>query len=116
MRDRFNEFGLETEIESLPAQVESPEKLGLEVGAPTAFTISGGRVSSHKHKVFEFSLREEGTAVDGDTMQRALLAWCTVHGVAKLANAGRLPFRTKAEIFRFAEYVIDQSLPPRGAE
>jgi len=54
----------------------------------------------------------EGTLPRGDTLELALLAWCMVHGIAKLAIAGRLPFHTKAEIFRFAAYVIDHSLPP----
>ena len=47
----------------------------------------------------------------GDTLTFALLAWTMVHGVAKLAITGRLPFRSKAEILKFAEFVIDQSLP-----
>lgn len=54
--------------------------------------------------------QKEGTLSPGDTMQLALLAWSTVHGIAKLASSGRLPFRAKAEIFNFASFVIDQSL------
>ena len=46
----------------------------------------------------------------GDPLEFALLAWSWVHGIAKLAITGRLPYRTKARILRFAEFVIDQSL------
>jgi AcrR family transcriptional regulator len=46
----------------------------------------------------------------GDPLDSALLAWTWVHGVAKLAITGRLPYRSKARILRFAEFVIDQSL------
>jgi len=49
----------------------------------------------------------------GDTIQFALLAWTMVHGIAKLASTGRLPFRTTAGILKFAAFVIDQSLPIR---
>jgi hypothetical protein len=59
--------------------------------------------------------QEEGSLPRGDALQLALLAWSTVHGIAKLAIAGRLPFHTKAEIFQFAAYVIDQSLPSANA-
>lgn len=34
-----------------------------------------------------------------------------VHGIAKLAITGRLPFPSSAEVLKFAEFVIDQSLP-----
>lgn len=48
----------------------------------------------------------------GNTLDFALLAWTWVHGIAKLAITGRLPYRSKAKVLRFAEFVIDQSLPP----
>jgi AcrR family transcriptional regulator len=60
---------------------------------------------------FVEAAQEEESLPRGDTQQLALFAWCTVHGIAKLAIAGRLPFHTKAEIFHFAGYVIDHSLP-----
>jgi hypothetical protein len=41
----------------------------------------------------------------------ALLAWTMVHGIAKLATTGRLPFHSNREILKFGEFVIDQSLP-----
>jgi AcrR family transcriptional regulator len=55
--------------------------------------------------------QREGRFPSGDPLQFALLAWTMVHGVAKLANGGRLPYRSRAEILKFAEFVIDQSLP-----
>jgi len=41
----------------------------------------------------------------------AHLAWTMVHGIAKLAITGRLPFRANTEILKFVRFVIDQSLP-----
>ena len=55
--------------------------------------------------------QQEKDLPEGDTQQFALLAWTMVHGVAKLAITGRLPFRSTAAILRFASFVIDQSLP-----
>jgi AcrR family transcriptional regulator len=52
-----------------------------------------------------------GRLPSGDLRQMALVAWTMVHGVAKLAITGRLPFRSRSEVLRFAEFVIDQSLP-----
>jgi AcrR family transcriptional regulator len=52
----------------------------------------------------------------GDLGQFTLLAWSMVHGIAKLATAKRLPYKSKAEILKFAKFVIDQSLPVRGPE
>lgn len=63
---------------------------------------------------FVEACQQEGSLPRGDTLQLALVAWCTVHGIAKLGIAGRLPFHTKAQIFHFAAYVIDRTLP-RGA-
>ena len=48
---------------------------------------------------------------NGDPLQFALLAWTMVHGIAKLAITGRLPYRSKIKILEFAEFVIDHSLP-----
>jgi AcrR family transcriptional regulator len=47
----------------------------------------------------------------GDPLPFALLAWSMVHGIAKLATAGRLPFESKADILKFARFVMDESLP-----
>jgi AcrR family transcriptional regulator len=46
----------------------------------------------------------------GDLRQMALLAWTMVHGIAKLAITGRLPFHSNSEVLKFGEFVIDQSL------
>lgn len=46
-----------------------------------------------------------------DSLQLALLAWTMVHGIAKLAITGRLPFRSRKAVLTFAEFVIDRSLP-----
>ena len=54
--------------------------------------------------------QEAGQFPFGDPQPFTLLAWSLVHGVAKLAITGRLPFRRKAEILKFAEFVIDRSL------
>jgi hypothetical protein len=47
----------------------------------------------------------------GNTLTFALLAWSMVHGIAKFAITGRLPFRSSAETLKFAGFVIDESLP-----
>jgi AcrR family transcriptional regulator len=60
---------------------------------------------------FVAACQQEGVLPAGDTRELALLAWSMVHGVAKLAITGRFPFSSKSEILRFAEYVIDNSLP-----
>jgi AcrR family transcriptional regulator len=57
------------------------------------------------------SCQEEGSLPSGDPRERALLKWSLVHGVAKLAISGRLPYQSPAEILKFAEFVIDESLP-----
>jgi AcrR family transcriptional regulator len=49
----------------------------------------------------------------GDPRQLALLAWSMVHGIAKLATAKRLPYESTADVLKFAEFVIDESLPVR---
>lgn len=55
--------------------------------------------------------QEAGRLLSGDLQEMALLAWTMVHGIAKLAITGRLPFRSNTEILKFAGFVIDQSLP-----
>jgi AcrR family transcriptional regulator len=59
--------------------------------------------------------QEAGQFPAGDPQNFTLLAWSMVHGVAKLAITGRLPFRTKTEILRFAGFVIDESLASRAS-
>ena len=51
-----------------------------------------------------------------DTLRRALEAWSLVHGIAKLAIAKRLPFESKAEILKFADRAISDSLAEQHGE
>jgi AcrR family transcriptional regulator len=44
-----------------------------------------------------------GSLPRGDSKSLALLAWSMVHGVAKLAVAGRLPFSRSEEILQFTD-------------
>jgi AcrR family transcriptional regulator len=55
--------------------------------------------------------QDEGRLPSGDVHQFALLAWSMVHGVAKLATAKRLPYESTADVLKFANFVIDESLP-----
>jgi AcrR family transcriptional regulator len=55
--------------------------------------------------------QDAGRLPSGDSHQMALLAWTMVHGIAKLAITGRLPFHSTNEVLRFAEFVTSQSLP-----
>ena len=55
--------------------------------------------------------QDEGRLPSGDVRQFALLAWSMVHGVAKLATAKRLPYESTADVLKFANFVIDESLP-----
>jgi AcrR family transcriptional regulator len=60
---------------------------------------------------FVKSSQEAGRLPSGDSHQMAMLAWTMVHGIAKLAITGRLPLPSNTEVLKFAEFVIDQSLP-----
>jgi AcrR family transcriptional regulator len=60
---------------------------------------------------FVKNCQDAGQLPSGDLRQMALLTWTMVHGIAKLAITGRLPFRSRTEILKFGEFVIDQSLP-----
>jgi len=60
---------------------------------------------------FVKNCQEEGRLAAGDPQEFARLAWCMVHGIAKLAITGRLPYRPKAEVLKFAEFVMNESLP-----
>jgi len=55
--------------------------------------------------------QREGRLPPGDPLPPALVAWSLVHGIAKLAVAGRFPFRSKADVLKFAERAIDGFLP-----
>jgi AcrR family transcriptional regulator len=52
----------------------------------------------------------EGQLPPGGTEYRALLAWSLVHGIAKLAVANRLPFRSGHEILQFSVSAIEASI------
>jgi len=60
---------------------------------------------------FVKACQEEAQLPSGDPLQFALLAWSMVHGIAKLAIAGRLPFESRADTLKFARFVINESLP-----
>lgn len=53
--------------------------------------------------------QKEGQIVSGDPAQLALIAWSLVHGIAKLALAGRFQGWTKSQIRAFARLAIDSS-------
>lgn len=60
---------------------------------------------------FVKNCQEHSQLPPGDSLRMALLAWTMVHGIAKLAITGRLPYQNKADILKFAEFVIEESLP-----
>lgn len=47
--------------------------------------------------------QKEGSLPPGDATQLALLVWSLVHGIAKLAGSGRLPFSTAGEVLAFTD-------------
>ena len=53
---------------------------------------------------------EAGPRASETPLEPALLAWSLVHGIAKLAIAGRFPYRSKAKILKFAESAISELL------
>jgi AcrR family transcriptional regulator len=53
--------------------------------------------------------RAAGAIACENTMSCALFAWTLVHGIAKLAIAGRLPWRSRAAILRFTDSAFQQS-------
>jgi hypothetical protein len=55
--------------------------------------------------------QDAGRLPSEDLRQLALLAWTMVHGIAKLAITGRLPFSSGTDVLAFAEFVINHSLP-----
>lgn len=92
---------------------------------PEHFTVMFDAPSGHRHPAAAQAAKqafstlvglvkacqEEGRLVSGDPARYAFLAWTMVHGVAKLAITGRLPYRSTAGVMKFAAFVIDQSLP-----
>ena len=49
----------------------------------------------------------EGCLPKGDWKPLALLAWSMVHGVAKLAIAGQLPFSGSAQVLQFTDMATE---------
>jgi hypothetical protein len=49
----------------------------------------------------------------GDAAPLAYQAWSLVLGIAKLANAGQFPWRSRAEILRFCASAVQAALPAR---
>jgi AcrR family transcriptional regulator len=95
---------------------------------PEHFTVMfDAPISKHKHPEsgaageesfatllgFVKGCQEAGQLPSGDLRQMALLAWTMVHGIAKLAITGRLPFRSSSKVLKFGAFVIDQSLGTR---
>jgi AcrR family transcriptional regulator len=60
---------------------------------------------------FVESCQRDGAFADEDPKMRALGAWSIVHGIAKLAIAGRLPFSSDVEVLQFVALAIDRSFP-----
>src|SRR5262249_23158593 len=79
---------------------------------PDSAAAGGGQVAPLLG--FVRSSQEAGKLPSDDLHQMALLAWTMVHGIAKLVITSRLPFRSNSEVLRFAEFVIDHSLPVAG--
>jgi AcrR family transcriptional regulator len=75
-----------------------PEAAG---AAERAFSVLVGFVKN---------CQEKKQLPSGDPLDFALLAWSLVHGIAKLAITGRLPYGSNARILKFAAFVIDESL------
>lgn len=48
----------------------------------------------------------------GEVERIAYQAWSLVHGVSKLANAGQLPWRSRAAVLRFCAYSMDHMGSP----
>lgn len=95
------------------------------LGRPEHFTVMfDAPVSERKHPDsataageafatllgFVKACQDAGRLPSGDLRRMALLAWTMVHGIAKLATTGRLPFHSNSEVLNFAQFVIDQSL------
>ena len=93
-----------------------PEHFAVMFDAPVAKRTSSDQADAAKEAFDTLvgivkACQDKGQLPSGDTLQFALLAWTMVHGIAKLATAKRLPFDSRAEILKFANFVIDQSLP-----
>jgi AcrR family transcriptional regulator len=86
--------------EHFTAMFDTPDPACRRVGIEAFATIVG---------VIDLCQRE-GQLPVGGTEYRALLAWSLVHGIARLAVANRLPFRSQDEILHFSVSAIDASI------
>jgi AcrR family transcriptional regulator len=98
-----------------------PEHFAVMFDAPVSKDLSGesARASEESFGTLVNLVRrcqDEGQLVSGSTTDLALLAWTMVHGIAKLAVAGRLPYKRIAAVLKFARFVIDESLPVRSSQ
>ena len=59
---------------------------------------------------FAKACQREGQLPSGDPLRSALLAWSMVHGIAKLATAECLPYKSETDILSFAKFVMDELL------
>jgi len=100
--------------------------VGFALRRPEHFTVMfDAPISKHKHPDsaaaaeqafatllgFVKACQDAGRLPHGDPLPMALLAWTRVHGIAKLAITGRLPFQRTTETLKFAEFAVEQSLP-----
>ena len=69
----------------------------LSAAAKRAFSVLVGLVKG---------AQREGSLPGGDPLALARIAWSLVHGVAKLAIAKRLPFKSESKVLRFATHAI----------
>jgi AcrR family transcriptional regulator len=76
------------------------DPVGAQAGAVAFATLAG----------FIVRCESEGQLPPGGSEYRALLAWSLVHGIAKLALANRLPFRSHDQILQFAVSAIEDSI------
>ena len=90
-----------------------PEHFAVMFDAPVAKAASSDQAEAAFGTLLGFvkACQDKKQLPSGDTLQFALLAWTMVHGIAKLATAKRLPFDSKTGILKFANFVIEQSLP-----
>jgi AcrR family transcriptional regulator len=94
-----------------------PEHFAVMFDAPAPVKTGHGDSSEAAEQAFGTLLnlvkdcQDQALMPAGRPDEYALLAWSMVHGVAKLAITGRLPYRSRAGILEFAGFVIDKSLP-----
>jgi AcrR family transcriptional regulator len=62
---------------------------------------------------FVETAQADGGLPAGDPHPLALLAWSVVHGIAKLAVSGHLPFDA-AQVLEFTRYAVESMLPARS--